>query len=476
MSIAAGGSSLKAFRWAIVAVTLVGACAAAAALPVRSSRLARATGDEPQYLLTAMSIAEDRSLDISDEHAARRYLPFHEAILKPQGVPLEGGRLLSPHEPMLPVLLAVPVAFGGWVGARVALAFFAGALAGLLLWTAVRRFDVPLRAALVAVAVFAGSAPVAVYGSQIYPEIPAALALTTGLIFLTGPLATPGLAGLVSSVVLLVWLGTKFIPVAAVLAVIGLIRLVKGTRIRHALAMIAALALAGIGYLAAHRAWYGGLTPYTVGAVNAPGGDLSVIGENPGLLWGRTLRLIGLLVDRTFGLAAWQPAWLLVIPALASILRRRPARWEVLAWPLLVGWLTATFIALTMHGWWWPGRQLVVVLPAAVLMIACWAGASRRATWLTAGLGIVGSMTYVWTLTEGWRTKITFAVDFAETANPVYRLWSMLLPDYAAVSGSTWIRHVLWVAAAFVLAAAGAGWAPALRRRRSRPMAPTTSP
>jgi hypothetical protein len=465
---------MKAFRWAMVVVTLVGTFAAAAALPVRSSRLARATGDEPHYLLTAMSIAEDRSLDISDEHAARRYLPFHERNLKPQGKALEDGRLLSPHEPMLPALLAVPFAVGGWVGARVALAVLAGALAGLLLWTAVRRFDVPLGPAVVAVAVFAGSAPIAVYGSQIYPEMPAALALTAGLIVLTGPLGNWGLAGLASSVVLLAWLGTKFIPVAAVLAAIGLIRLVKAGMSRQSLALTAVLALAGIGYLGAHRAWYGGFTPYAVGAVNAPGGDLSVIGENPGLLWGRSLRLIGLLVDRSFGLAAWQPAWLLVIPALAFILRRRPVGWEVLFWTLLAGWLTAAFIALTMHGWWWPGRQLVVVLPAAVLIIARWAGTSRWATRLTAVLGIVGSITYVWILAEGWRTKITFAIDFAETANPVYRLWSTLLPDYTAISGSTWVRHVLWVAAAGLLMAAGAGWMATLRQRNG-PLATTSA-
>ena len=45
----------------------------------------------------------------------------------------------------------------------------------------------------------------------------------------------------------------------------------------------------------------------------------------------------------------------------------------------------ATFVALTMQGWWFPGRQLVVVLPAAVLAIAWWARGGGRA----AGRGAV---------------------------------------------------------------------------------------
>ena len=75
---------------------------------------------------------------------------------------------------------------------------------------------------------------------------------------------------------------------------------------------------------------------------------------------------IGLLVDREFGLAAWAPAWLLLAPALAALgaAAGRPgrSRWSV---PALAGWFVATFVALTMHGWWWPGRQVVVIAPCS---------------------------------------------------------------------------------------------------------------
>ena len=60
--------------------------------------------------------------------------------------------------------------------AKLTLAAVAAALAALLVWIAVRRFGVPVLAAAVVVGVFAASAPLAAYGSQIYPELPAALA------------------------------------------------------------------------------------------------------------------------------------------------------------------------------------------------------------------------------------------------------------------------------------------------------------
>ena len=45
-----------------------------------------------------------------------------------------------------------------------------------MLWTAVRRLAIPVRPATAVVALVAATAPLAVYGSEVYPELPAALA------------------------------------------------------------------------------------------------------------------------------------------------------------------------------------------------------------------------------------------------------------------------------------------------------------
>jgi len=439
-------------RAAMVAVAVVAFAAAAAGIGVRASYGAQTTADEPHYLVTAISIAEDGDLDVADELAEDRYLPFHEIPLAPQARPLADGSLVEPHDPLLPALLAAPMALGGWVLAKLTLAALAACLAAVTLWTAVRRLGVPVVPAALSVGVLAASAPLAAYGSQVYPELPAALCAAVAAAALTGPLRAGGLAALALSVVALPWLSVKYAPVAAVLAALALWRLAREGRGRPAAGLAAGLGAAAVAFLLAHRALYGGLTPYAAGEHFA-GGELTVVGAEPDYA-GRAQRLIGLLVDRDFGLAAWQPAWLLVIPAAAAMLGRRPRGTSALLAPLAAGWLVATFVALTMQGWWFPGRQVVVVLPLAVLAIAWWARAGGRRLVAVVALGAVGVATQAWAVVEGLAGRIAWVVDLQDSANPIYRAWRLALPDYLAPSAGAWLLHWAWAALALGVAAA----------------------
>ncbi|HEX2374427.1 MAG TPA: hypothetical protein VHO93_10650, partial [Actinomycetota bacterium] len=374
--------------WAVLVVGLLGFVVAAGGIAVPATHGTWTTADEPQYLLTAISLATDGDLDIADELAEARWRPFHAQPLPEQTQPLPDGRRLSPHDPLLPLLLAGPVAVGGWVGAKLAMAAMAGLLAALLLWTAVRRFAVPLRTATLAAAVFALSPPLAVYGSQLYPELPAALVTLAAVAAFAGLGPAKGVGATLvvgGAVVALPWLAVKYVPVAAALALVGCWGLVRAGRGRRALVLAGSLVVAGVVFLVLHRWWYGGWTPYAAGD-HFVGGELSVVGTEPDYL-GRSRRLLGLLVDRGFGLAAWQPAWLLAVPALAVMLARRPRGWTAVAAPLAAGWLVATFVALTMHGWWFAGRQVVVVLPLAALAVAWWTGPDHRRRVLLAVAG-----------------------------------------------------------------------------------------
>jgi hypothetical protein len=515
-------------RAAVAAVGLLAFAGAAAGIPVRAAHGAQTTADEPQYLLTAISLAEDRNLDVADELAAGRWRAFHAAPLPEQTRPLPDGRRLSPHDPLLPLLLALPVALGGWVGAKLAMAALAGALAGLLLWTAVRRLGVPVGTGALVVAAFGLSPPLAVYGSQLYPELPAALAVLTAFAALTAPTRPPAAAapraaprpggavppalpdparaaaltrgsagwGAVAAVgvavVALPWLAVKYVPVAAVLGLLAVWRLRAAGAHRRALALAAALVAAGVAFLLLHRWWYGGLTPYAAGD-QFVGGELTAVGTDPDYL-GRSRRLLGLATDRTFGLAAWQPAWLLAVPALAAMARRRPPGWLAVALPLAAGWLVATFVALTMHGWWFPGRQVVVVLPLAALAIAWWTAqptrptaglgrpasvAGRLAGRLTAGgrgrvvavglAGGIGVVAYAWLVVDGLAGRVTWAVDFFLTGDPAYRTWRLALPDYLAVTPTTWVLHAAWLVVVAV-------WAAAAWRRAGTPAREAPAP
>ena len=416
---------------------------------VHATRGARVAVDEPQYLLSATSLAEDLDLDIADELADERWRTYHEADLPRQTRTLAGGREVSPHDPLLPVVLAGPMALGGWVAAKLTLALLAGALAAALLWVAVTRLGIPLSRAVPAVACFALASPFAIYATQVYPEMPGALALT---IAIGAVLGRPSrrmawLTGL--TVTALPWLSVKYAPAAGAVAAVALWRMWTGEQRRLAGWLAGGLAVSALAFVVGHQLLYGGLTPYATGDHFA-GGEFTVVGTSPDYI-GRTRRLVGLLVDRNWGVAAWQPAWLLVVPALAFAVRCRPPWWMVVVLPLLAGWAMATWAALTMHGFWWSGRQTVVVLPAAVLLVAWWAPRS----WTIAGI-VAGASTWVWLVVDGVRERITWVVHVEDAGAPVYRMLRPLLPDLRAPAGVDEVRLVIWTA--IVLALLAAGW------------------
>ncbi len=452
---------------------------------VRATYGARVTADEPQYLLSAISLVEDGDLDIADELAMERWRDFHEVELPRQTEPRADGSELSPHDPLLPVLLSPGVAVASalamdWphaelAGARVVLAGVAGALASVLVWTAIVRLRLRRSTAVVAVASFALAAPLITYGNQLYPELVAALAVAVGAAALlslgeagAGRAATGSWVG---AVVALPWLGIKYAGVAAAIALLGL-----ALDRRHRLGALVALAVAGATYLVVHQRVYGGWTVYAAGD-HFVGGELTVVGDDPDHV-GRTVRLAGLLVDRHFGLLVWAPAHLLAVPAVAALLRHRHRATAVLLLPLAAGWATATWVALTMHGWWWPGRQVVVVLPLAVLAVAWWVDRVRtagdRLAWRALlGTGALGVVTWAWLAVEATVGHLRLIVDFDRTTNPWVRAARLVLPDLRRGGAATDLVLALWVALLVALAAWGRRTGG--RRREAEP-APDGSP
>jgi hypothetical protein len=442
---------LRAPVGAALAVGLVIAAWAAIAIPARATVGARTTADEPQYLLTALSLAQDRDLHIDDELADRAYLPFHEVTLPVQTQALDSGREVSPHDPALPAILAVPMGLGGWAAAKAALAALGGVLAALLVWTAHRRFAARIGVAALTVLAFGVAAPLSAYATQVYPELPAAVAVTVTIAALTGRRRPVDLVVAGAAVVALPWLGVKYAPVAGALVAVAAGYLVGDGRRRALVGLLAGLGVAGIAYLVAHRVLYGGWTVYAAGD-HFTGGELTVMGNDPDRV-GRSRRLAGLLFDRGFGLAAWMPGYLLAVPALAVVVRRRPSGWPVLVLPLVAGWTTATWVALTMHGWWWPGRQVVVVAPCLVLAVAWWAGRVRAVRPWVAAAGAIGALNWAWLVVEVLDRRRTLIVDFESTANPVYRAWRAMLPDYRSPGAGDWALQALWFAALAVMVA-----------------------
>jgi hypothetical protein len=269
--------------------------------------------------------------------------------------------------------------------------------------------------------------------------------------------------------VALPWLSVKYVPVAAAFVVVGLVKLWRRGDRRPALVLTAVLVAAGVVYALAHQLLYEGWTVYASGN-HFSAGEFSVIGRNPDY-WDRARRLPGLLTDRGFGLAAWQPASLLAVPALVALGRARPPGWAALAAPVAAGWLNATFAARAMHGWDVPGRQVVVVLPCAVLAVAWWAGRYARARPLLVVGAVVGAVTAAWLTIEGLLGR-RLVTGFQGTTNPLYRLWRLVLPDDRLVPPGTVGLRALWCVALALLATWG--WrslAPRMRGAATRRLA-----
>jgi hypothetical protein len=484
-----------------MAVAALAATAASlVALPLAADDVSRTTADEPQYLLSAMSLWEDGDLDIADELGAERWRDFHaDAALPRQTEPRPDGAELSPHEPLLPVLLAVPTGLAGWAGAKVALATMAGALAAALTWTAHRRFAVPVRVAAGVAAAVTVVPPIAVYGAQVYPELPAALLVTLIVAAAPCPTADSGdlrqldrlnpvtssergavhqrrtsigwarLTIVALGLVALPWLAVKYLPVAAALtAVIGW--WLWQQRRSGTLAGLAGLAAAAAAsWVVLHQGIYGGWTSYAAGD-HFVDGELTVAGSSPS--WnGRSVRLGGLLLDAHFGLLVWAPVFVLCVAALAALGRRRPSGWLLLVAPLAAGWATATWVALTMSGWWWPGRQVVVVLPLAALALAWWcARFSPVRLWVTVAT-VVGLAGWWWTVLWSAGGTGQLIIDFMETSAPTVQALSAVLPDTQARSPGWMPVLLLWLGALGALAAWG--WrsvAPATPTSEQQPM------
>ena len=221
-----GGTSLiRSFALKLALVFATTFLIAMSAINARATYGAKISVDEPQYLLTALSIYEDFDLDISDELDEQRYLPFHEIRLNQQTIDLnEDGQRISPHDPLLPLLLSIPMGLGGWLAAKITLAAIAAFTAMATLWVAVRRFNVSENLAAGVVGIFFAAPPMTSYATQIYPEMPAALAVVLSIGIISGPITKNKIIGLAATLTALPWLSVKYVPVTIAIALLFLLR------------------------------------------------------------------------------------------------------------------------------------------------------------------------------------------------------------------------------------------------------------
>ena len=414
---------------------------------IKATRGASISGDEPFYLLTTQSLLSDGDFDLRNQYEARSYESFfdHPEGLWRQSVPKsDDGKLLSPHNPGLSILVIPGFALGGLVGVQVQLLVlgavtmaFAFVLADRLSGRRVLSWVVALGVGLTATAF--------IYSTEVYPEFPAALVLVLSLLVVTQEKRLGVADGLLLAVLLSImcWLGVKYAFLALPVSAYYLFRAEWSGR----LALLTTGA-ASAGFFAwFHLQLFGGLTPYGVNAVYAGWNTSDILGGH--VEWGeRYYRLWGLFIDRRFGIGRWAPLLLAAVPGMALLAIGKPALKLVLSL-VIVQMLIATFVAITMMGWWFPGRTMLTVLPLFVLPIVL--VIDRVPLWGRLSIVVLGALTLAMTYglaAAGRAGEITIAVDPFDMAYAPFRGLAGLFPLFTWWTTETWWLTFFWLALA----------------------------
>lgn len=326
MSPDAAAARGRTVAW-LVAVLVPVVCAAAwMAGGVHGGRL-RPRGDEPHYLVTAASWARDHDFDVRDDYAREAREHRFAGDVTPHATRLASGWFPF-HMVGLSVWIALPLEWGGVLGARASLLAFAALLAATVFrWLSAHAGATTAAWLTVAVTV---SLPVVFGATQLYPDLPGgAVAAALAVWWLVRDERAWTVAESAGFAVLagaLPWLHVKFLGTTAVLGGAVLSRAWRVSR--RSVPLVALLLVAGtVSLMAFHARIYGSVVGHrTVRELTtSPSRAIEIF--------------LGLHADQSQGLFVQQPLWLLAVPALAAWLRREPARaaW----WCLLYGSLVA---------------------------------------------------------------------------------------------------------------------------------------
>lgn len=364
-------------RAAALWLLLFAAYAATIGLPAFGS--SQFGGDEPHYLLTAESIVSDRDLDLRDEYATKAYRDWYPYVLERRGR-LTNGQANEPTGAGFALLIAPAYAVGGPLAVQLLLAAIA-ALAFVLAALLAQRI-VPEPWATGAAIACGLSPPALASATAVSPELTAGALLAAAALLALKVRELPRIrwvAGASVALGMLPWLGLQF-SVAGLVVGLALFRwLRRRARGFAMLVEVEVLLFSGVMFVTINDQLFGGFTP---AAAAVPGDRLGDLDAADYLE--RAPRLVGLWLDRTYGVLRWAPVialafyalWLLWRSHRDHIARLLPERSYVEVAALLCALvcgaqvLVATFIAPTMFGFFFPGRYLLAALPLAVALVA----------------------------------------------------------------------------------------------------------
>ena len=309
--------------------------------------------DEPHYLLIMESLVRDHDLDLRNDYDAADYADYYLGRLPDRHVIISGESELPIHDLGLPLLGAVPFAIARRTGVLVLMCLIGAAIA----WrgfTLLRTLGFSRDAALLSAAAVALLHPLFTYSTQIYPDLPAALAVLLVAELLARPPSAVRLAAASALLGVLPWLTIRgWFPVAGmglVVAFLALRPLARGVtperllRVAAAAVPFAALVLS----LA--------LLDQRLFGIPVPNAGYYLIrGQQTVLAFTPQIGVPGLFLDRTFGLLSRVPVYALAFFGAVPLLRHARATRSAALVALFLGWLAYLLYIGDIAYWWADG-------------------------------------------------------------------------------------------------------------------------
>lgn len=422
--------ALRRRWWTItaLAILLVGwLLIYSAAIPQIITYLNPLTGDEPFYVMTALSLIHDRDLDETNNYAQRDYASFYPTLPLPadwQGWsavpdplpphPAHSVRpgLYSKHGFGVVALITLPYLLGGRIGVMLLLNCTA-ALVSINMLLLARRAGLSWGLATLTVLSLALANPLLSYAYLIFPETFAALAIiyvwrrsraqhNNGCQWLA----------IGCCLAILPWLHARFLP-----AVIGLTCLCAGHWLaerkpyRQALA-VAPLLLSAVALLTYYWSIYGRPFPATE--------DHAGFNDLPGIV----NAAFGLFLDEQWGLLIHAPIYLLAALGLVPLWRTKRHDLFALA-AVILPYLALVAWYRVWWGEWGPAaRYLTPVVPLAIVPLACWLRQTRRMLALPL---IVLAALPGWVIMAGFLQQPQLMYNQPDGANALFSFWAQSL-------------------------------------------------
>jgi hypothetical protein len=354
----------------------------AATTGMRASNHSAYAGDEPRFLLSTKSLADDGDINVFDDYRSNAYRSFYKHRLASAGAPDPVHR--TQYEPGgmgFPLLLTPAYKLGGAHGVELFLAALAALGVALAYLLALRVVPDPW--ALGATLAVGISPPLLAYSTTVYPELAGGALLAgaslLGLSAADRPTRTR-VFGCFALLALVPWMSVRLVPAGLAVAVLVIVVL---KRQRRGLMALMGAEIAGFSaalFVALNEGFYGGLTPYS----GLPAGMRATGADTLAGYADRAPRLAGLFLDRDVGLLRWAPVLLLAFVGLWLLWRGHRERLAqavpgyrtmakaagLCAAAIGAQLVVAAFLAPVIDGPWFPGRQLIAVLPLAIPLTA----------------------------------------------------------------------------------------------------------